>query len=154
MKSEEIMPKIHKLPLPHDGEYTLIDESHSVGPESLKTAIRNLDDMKIDCQPGSGRKIAIIEIGDNSQEYNTQIGKLLAESSIDVVIGICPEVKDILSQLTPAQEQYYFEDNTGLENFLAHELLQDGDTILIKGSQYGSGLRQTVERLIETVPEN
>jgi len=150
--------KVHRLRLPNGGEYTLIDESYSAQPESLKIAIRNLDSMNAGLPPGAsakgGRKIAVVgkmaEIGDKSAEMHCEIGRILAQTDIDVVVGICPETRDILAQLPDSKfEKHYFEDNTGLEDFLIGNLLRDGDAVLIKGSHYGSRLFETVEKLIK-----
>jgi len=149
--------KIHKLSLPAGGEYTLIDDSYSAQPESLKIAIRNLDKIEPAGLPAGalakvGRKIAVIgkmaEIGDRSAEFHREIGRVLSDTKIDIIVGVCPETKDILAELRPDQTQYYFENNDNLENFLTGELLQDGDTVLVKGSHYGSKLHQTVAKLM------
>jgi len=88
------------------------------------------------------------EIGERSREFHREIGRVLADTKIDIIVGVCPETRDILSELRPGQTQYYFDDNAGLENFLRDELLQPGDTVLIKGSHHGSKLHQTVAKLI------
>ncbi|MDR1207145.1 MAG: UDP-N-acetylmuramoyl-tripeptide--D-alanyl-D-alanine ligase [Rickettsiales bacterium] len=141
--------KTHALELQNGGKWTLIDESYSAQPESLKFAIKTLNKIK-----AAGRKIAVIgkmaEIGTQSQEMHIEIGRVLSDTDIDIVIGICPETKDILSQLSDGMfEKYYFENNDGLENFLTGELLRAGDVVLIKGSHYGSKLFKTVERLLK-----
>jgi UDP-N-acetylmuramoyl-tripeptide--D-alanyl-D-alanine ligase len=139
--------KIYELPLAKGG-WTLIDESYSAQPESLKIAIRNLDKMS-----GTGRKIAVVgkmaEIGDRSAEFHREIGRVLADTQIGTVVGICPETKDILSELRPDQTGHYFDNNENLESFLLNELLQDGDIVLVKGSHHGSKLHQTVAKLLK-----
>ena len=150
IKDFDVLPgrgKTHQLPLAGGGNYMLIDESYSAQPESLKIAIKNLDAM-----PTCGRKIAVIgkmaEIGEKSQEMHQEIGRLLAQADIDVVIGVCPETRDILAQLRPDQQQFYFENAQPVAEFLTGTLLRDGDTVLIKGSHYGSRLFETVDKLI------
>jgi len=139
--------KVHNLTLKNGGKWTLIDESYSAQPESLKLAIKNFDKMQ------AKHKIAVIgkmaEIGDQSEQMHREIGKLLAKTNINVVVGVCPETKDILGQLPASIKQFYFESADGLENFLSDELLDDGDVVLIKGSHYGSKLFQIVEKLLK-----
>ena len=130
------------------GEYTLIDDSYSGQPDSMKLAIETLSKMKTD-----GRKIAVLgkmaELGDTSQARHIEIGKALAASDVDVVIGVCPETKDMLSQLPAKIEQHYFENKDGLDEFLLNKLLQNNDNVLIKGARYSSKLYQVAENLIK-----
>lgn len=138
----------HKLKLADGGEYTLVDDSYSGQPEAMKLAIANLDKM-----PCEGRKIAVLgkmaELGDSSLSRHIEIGKAVANSDIDIVIGVCPEMRDMLAQLPPQKEQYYFENNQGLDEFLLNKCLQNNDIVLIKGARYSSKMYKTAESLIE-----
>lgn len=140
--------KIHHLPLKNGGEYTLIDDSYSGQPEAMKFAIDNLSKMKT-----SGRKIAVLgkmaELGNTSRARHIEIGKFLANSDVDIVIGVCPEMRDMLQQLPPRIEQHYFADKNGLESFLLNNLLQNGDILLIKGARYSSKLYQVTDSLLK-----
>ena len=140
--------KKHVLPLKSGGSYTLIDDSYSGQPEAMKIAIKALDSM-----PCQGRKIAILgkmaELGDTSKEQHISVGKLLAKCGIDIVVGVKPEMKDMLAQLSSNIEQYYFEDRNGLEDFLQNKLLQNGDILLIKGARYSSELYKVTEALLK-----
>ena len=131
-----------------NGSYTLIDDSYSGQPEAMKFAIQSLDKM-----PTNGRKIVVLgkmaELGNTSKERHIEIGKLLAGSSIDVVVGVCPEMKDMLEQLPSSKTQYYFEDKSPIAEFLLNDLLQNNDTVLIKGARYSSKLYQLTEELIK-----
>jgi UDP-N-acetylmuramyl pentapeptide synthase len=77
------------------------------------------------------------------------VGKCVATSNIDVVIGVCPEMKDMLSQLPKTIEQHYFENKDGIVEFLLEKLLQKDDIVLIKGSHYSSKLYQVASELIK-----
>ncbi|MFV0626454.1 MAG: UDP-N-acetylmuramoyl-tripeptide--D-alanyl-D-alanine ligase [Alphaproteobacteria bacterium] len=140
--------KRYKLSLPNGGEYTLIDESYSGQPEAMRLAIKSLNEIK-----AKGRKIVVLgkmaELGEHSQKEHILVGKTLADSKIDVVVCICPETKDILAQLGEKFETYYFENNDKLEDFLLNKLLQNNDTMLIKGARYSSKLYKTAKLLIE-----
>ena len=134
------------------GEYTLIDDSYSGQPEAMKIAIQTLSRME---QPG--RKIAVLgkmaELGDTSKARHIEIGQVLAASGIDVVVGVCPEMKDALAQLSPDTERHYFENKDGLDDFLRNKLLQNNDIVLIKGARYSSKLYQVAESLINSGAE-
>ena len=138
----------YKLRLPKGGEYTLIDDSYSGQPEAMKIAIKTLSKL-----PCVGRKIVVLgkmaELGEISQTQHTEIGKTVAQSDVDVVIGVCAEMKDMLAQVPDAKEKHYFENKEGLDEFLLNKCLQNNDIVLIKGARYSSKMYQVAESLIE-----
>ena len=140
--------KQHELKLPHGGTYTLIDDSYSGQPEAMKLAIKAL--AKSSC---NGRKIAVLgkmaELGDTSLAQHIEVGKLLAQTDIDIVVGVCSEMKDMLAQLPCDKTQYYFENKDGVAQFLLNNILQNGDKVLIKGARYSSKLYQVTEELLK-----
>ena len=93
------------------------------------------------------------ELGDTSKARHIEIGQVLAASGIDVVVGVCPEMKDALAQLSPDTERHYFENKDGLDDFLRNKLLQNNDIVLIKGARYSSKLYQVAESLINSGAE-
>jgi len=140
--------KKHILKLEKSGTYTLIDDSYSGQPEAMKLAITALDKM-----PSKGRKIAVLgkmaELGSHSKEKHIEIGQALAKTNIDIVVGVCEEMKDMLACLPKHMKQYYFESKDGLDEFLLKDLLQNEDILLIKGARYSSRLYQITEELIK-----
>ena len=136
------------LQLPQGGSYTLIDDSYSGQPEAMKLAVQTLDKMAT-----KGRKIVVLgkmaELGNTSQAQHIEIGKIVADSSVDVVVGVCEEMKDMLAQVSEGKKQYFFENKEGLEQFLLNKLLQNNDIVLIKGARYSSKLYQVAEALIK-----
>ena len=139
--------KRHILNLPN-GSYTLIDDSYSGQPEAMIMAINNLNKMQ-----SKGRKIAVLgkmaELGETSQARHEEVGQVLAQSNIDIVIGVCPETKDMLAQLPTDKKQYYFDTKDGVAEFLLNKLLQNGDTVLIKGARYSSQVYKITEELLK-----
>ncbi|MDD4556538.1 MAG: UDP-N-acetylmuramoyl-tripeptide--D-alanyl-D-alanine ligase [Alphaproteobacteria bacterium] len=139
--------KRYKIALPTGGSFTLIDDSYSGQPEAMRLALKSLSEIKT-----KGRKIAVLgkmaELGAHSQEEHIAVGKALEQTKIDVVVCVCPETKDILAQLGDKFETHYFENNENLGNFLLNNLLQNDDTMLIKGARYSSKLYKTAEFLI------
>lgn len=140
--------KKHGLHLDSGAEFTLIDESYSGQPEAMKLAVQTLSAMA-----GKGRKIAVLgkmaELGEHSKAKHIEIGEVLAQSKVDVVVGICPETKDMLAQLPTSIEQHYFENKEGLDGFLLNKLLQNNDIVLIKGARYSSELYKIADALIK-----
>ena len=100
-----------------------------------------------------GRKIAVLgkmaELGEHSKEKHIEIGKAIAEGDIDIVVGVKPEMQDMLAQLPERIEQHYFENKEGLGEFLLNKLLQNNDIVLIKGARYSSELYKVTESLIK-----
>lgn len=137
----------HYLKLPNGGSYTLIDDSYSGQPEAMKIAIETLAKTKHD-----GRKVVVLgkmaELGDTSKARHIEIGQTVAATDIDVVVGVCPEMKDMLAQLPTEKEQHYFENKEGVDEFLLNKCLQNNDIVLIKGARYSSKLYQVTDSLI------
>ena len=159
-KAEAMIPKFeplagrgkHWILKENFGTYTLIDDSYSGQPEAMKIAIETLCKM-----PKKGRKIAVLgkmaELGDTSKIRHVEIGQVLADSDVDIVVGVCEEMKDTLAQLNPQQTSFYFENKDGLDDFLKNKLLQNNDIVLIKGARYSSKLYQVTESLINSGAE-
>ena len=140
--------KKHIVNLTKGGQFMLIDDSYSGQPEAMRIAIKSLD--KMECR---GRKIAVLgkmaELGDFSKKEHIAVGKVLADTNIDIVVGVKPETKDILAQLPERVEQYYFDNKDGLAEFLLNKLLQNGDILLIKGARYSSELYKVTDELLK-----
>lgn len=132
----------------HKGTYTLIDDSYSGQPEAMKLAIKSLNSLK-----ANGRKIAVLgkmaELGACSKQKHIEIGQELAKSNINIVVGVCPEMTDMLAELPPHITQYYFENKDNVADFLLNQLLQNEDIVLIKGARYSSKLYQVADELKE-----
>ncbi len=130
------------------GVYTLVDDSYSGQPEAMKFAIKSLDKM-----PCKGRKIAVLgkmaELGDTSKQQHIEVGQVVAESKIDIVVGVCAEMKDMLSQIKDGRQTFYFENKEGVADFLLNKLLQNNDIVLIKGARYSSKLYQVTDELLK-----
>ena len=88
------------------------------------------------------------ELGDTSKARHIEIGQTVAATDIDVVVGVCPEMKDMLAQLPTEKEQHYFENKEGVDEFLLNKCLQNNDIVLIKGARYSSKLYQVTDSLI------
>lgn len=130
------------------GVYTLVDDSYSGQPEAMKLAIKALDKM-----PCKGKKIAVLgkmaELGDTSKQQHIEVGKVVAHAHIDVVIGVCEEMKDMLAQIKDGRETMFFENKEGLSDFLLNKVLQNNDIVLIKGARYSSKLYQVADELLK-----
>ena len=116
----------------HDKSITVIDDSYNASVISMQNAIDILS--SIDAK----RHVAILgemlELGNQSQQSHTQIGKYIMESIVDSVYTVGDGAKPIdtvLSQSKIPHQHYNTADD--LQDPLI-ELINDGDVILIKGS--------------------
>ena len=82
-----------------------------------------------------------------AKERHIEIGRVVAASDIDIVIGVCPEMKDMLAQVPDTKEKHYFETKDGVAEFLLNKCLQNNDIVLIKGARYSSKLYQVTDSL-------
>lgn len=109
--------------------FTLIDESYNANPVSMKATLDALAQTE-------GRRVAILgdmfELGENSDALHAEVGSYAGEVGIDLLICIGENAKHIYDGAEP-QKKVYFPTK---EEFLAkkEDLLQTGDTILIKAS--------------------
>lgn len=129
----------------------IIDDTYNAAPASMRLALETLEAVP------SGRKIAVLgnmlELGKYSYEAHQSIGNLAGEVA-DLLVCVGDKGKviaDAAGNQMPKENIYTFENST-LAKSKVQELVQPGDTILVKGSQ---GMR--MERVVEEImaePEN
>jgi UDP-N-acetylmuramoyl-tripeptide--D-alanyl-D-alanine ligase len=119
-------------PLPGGG--LLINDSYNANPTSMRAALENLAEHE-------GRKVAILgemaELGPTSPEYHREMGELVGDLDIDVVLGV--------GELAKAYGGDWVE-NAAKAAEHAPELVQPGDVVLVKGSR-AVGLEVVAEAL-------
>ena len=115
--------------------FTLIDESYNANPVSMKATLDALSQTE-------GRRVAILgdmfELGENSDALHREVGSYAKATGIDLLICIGENARHIYEGANESQK----ESTTvvchfaGKEEFIKQkeELLQTGDTILIKAS--------------------
>ena len=121
-----------RLNIRHGNGFTVIDDSYNAAPESMKSAIRTLMSAE------SGRKIAMLagmnELGEQSESYHEEVGRFAAESGVTLVAGVGEKAADIVKGAEEAGgNAAWFGSNEELFEALP-ELLEKGDTVLVKGS--------------------
>ena len=108
--------------------YKIIDETYNANYDSMREAIKNLSKE-------SGRKIAVLgdmlELGDYSKEIHENIGKVVSENNIDLLITVGNDSKYINDNVTI--ENVHFNTNEEAIKFLK-EILTNGDVVLLKAS--------------------
>lgn len=127
---------------------TIIDDTYNSSPVAVSEALRTLGEI----HNTKGRKIAILgdmlELGKYSIKAHEKAGKEASETaSILVTIGI--KARDIaMGALDNGMDEkniYQFDKSLEAGKFI-EEMIEDGDVILIKGSQ---GVR--MEKIVEEI---
>ena len=141
--------KISKINLSENEAAILIDDSYNGQPEAVRQAIETLSLME---RSAGARKIAIIgrmmELGEHSKAEHISVGKVLANSDIDIVIGVGEETKDLLDQIPNSKQKIYKENVSGLFEELRDSIIKPNDIILIKGSHYASRVFEISDKLL------
>ena len=113
---------------------TLINDSYNASYESMSASIKYL------ANHNGKRKIAVLgdmfELGEYSKEIHTNVGKLVAQYNIDVLICEGEASKDIIKGATENNskiETYLLNSNDEILSKLKKDL-RDGDIVLVKAS--------------------
>ena len=108
--------------------YKIIDETYNANYDSMREAIKNLGKE-------SGRKIAVLgdmlELGDYSKEIHSNIGKVVNENNIDLLVTVGNDSKYINDNSNT--NNVHFSNNEDAINYLK-EIIKEGDIILLKAS--------------------
>ena len=127
---------------------TIINDAYNSNPESASRAVREFSRF-----PSTGRRVAVIgdmrELGPTSETYHRELGRQLAESGVDVVVGVGRECRALLAELDGRKEKHGFESVDELKPTL-DGLIKTGDVVLHKGSR-GVGLERVVKWMGERV---
>ncbi|HDZ49702.1 MAG TPA: UDP-N-acetylmuramoyl-tripeptide--D-alanyl-D-alanine ligase, partial [Candidatus Aerophobetes bacterium] len=145
LASFELPPMRSQLYIFNDCQ--LIDDSYNANPESMKEALRLLQER------GGQRKIAILgdmlELGNKAELYHYQLGKQAGESGVDALFVLGEFSKEVSRGAREAgtKNTFFFQDREKLKNEL-FSYLRRGDSLLVKGSR-GMKMEEIVEDLKE-----
>jgi len=130
------------------GERTLINDAYNANPNSMELALETFSELK-----GRGRAIAVLgdmlELGNYAEEAHRQLGKRIAELSIDflLVMGeMAPVVMESAIREGFAHERVRVVESHSEAVSILREISRKGDWILVKGSR-GMGMEKVVEGL-------
>lgn len=125
--------------------YTVIDDTYNANPTSVQASV----DVLKKC---SGRRVCILgdmrELGPESARLHEQVGEYVADSEIERILCVGADSEHMFHGVckTAPDRALYFETQESLIASLS-ELIQQGDTILVKASR-GMHLEQTVQFLL------
>jgi UDP-N-acetylmuramoyl-tripeptide--D-alanyl-D-alanine ligase len=125
---------------------TIINDAYNSNPESASRAVREFSRF-----PSGGRRVAVIgdmgELGPTSESYHRELGRQLAESPVDVVVGVGRECRALLAELEGRKEMHGFASVDEMKASL-DGLIKAGDAVLLKGSR-----RVGLERIVKWMGE-
>jgi UDP-N-acetylmuramoyl-tripeptide--D-alanyl-D-alanine ligase len=121
-----------RMQIHRTAKITILNDTYNANPDSTLAALATLHTMV-----SKGKKIAVLsdmlELGHQAEKLHQQIGKALAQYSVDILFTV-----GALSKCTYnaafVETKAHFENKTVLTEHLFHTL-DDGDIVLIKGSR-------------------
>ncbi len=132
---ESLQPLGGRFHIVRTEAYTIIDDCYNANPMSMKGSLAVLQDAL-------GRKVAILgdmgELGPDEAQLHREVGEYAGELDIDLFLCVgelCRHMADGILEMAPGRQVCYFES---MERFLGAlpELIQGGDTILVKASHF------------------
>lgn len=132
------------------GEYKIFADCYNSSLDSIESAAKTLDIIKLDKK---FKKIAVIadvkELGEISKETHSQIGKNLANHDIQKMIFFGNETKYSYEEYKKIKDNVvYFDNREKMHNYI-EKIIKPGDLILFKGS-HGMHLTDSIDMLFGT----
>jgi UDP-N-acetylmuramoyl-tripeptide--D-alanyl-D-alanine ligase len=129
--------------------FSVINDSYNSNPAALISMVQTLTGGAVNAK----RKIVVagemLELGPDAERIHRDTGRQLADSGIDLLIGVRGLARELVEGALSAgfSEAYFAIDSAEAGELLA-KTVSDGDTILIKGSR---GVR--TEKVLEILSE-
>ncbi|MBF0490249.1 MAG: UDP-N-acetylmuramoyl-tripeptide--D-alanyl-D-alanine ligase [Candidatus Omnitrophica bacterium] len=127
------------------GKGWLINDSYNANPVSMRSAIQTLKELE-----SLGKKILVVadmlELGTKTKELHAQVGRVIAQSGIDVLITVGALSRHLAAQARAHNKNmkvFACADIDSAQKNLA-KILANGDAVLVKGSR-----RMAMERVVE-----
>ncbi|MHB1158164.1 MAG: UDP-N-acetylmuramoyl-tripeptide--D-alanyl-D-alanine ligase [Phycisphaerales bacterium] len=137
---------------------TLINDAYNANPESMKAALAVLRTHQPDTP--CARRVAVLgdmgELGEQSPSLHRQLGRQLAESSIDFAILIGPNMlyaAETLTKVWPPARVHIITSWTDQTPDQVAALLLPNDLVLLKASRY-MGLERIVPAIEQRYENN
>jgi UDP-N-acetylmuramoyl-tripeptide--D-alanyl-D-alanine ligase len=121
----------HRLVVGRCGPLTLIDDCYNANPVSVRAALDEL------ASRDGGRRVVVLgemrELGNHAVRCHREVGAMMRERGIDVVVGVGPLTRDTLSAARPPVAHHF--DDTDAACTAVPAMLQPGDVVLVKASR-------------------
>ncbi|MCW3064059.1 MAG: UDP-N-acetylmuramoyl-tripeptide--D-alanyl-D-alanine ligase, partial [Solirubrobacterales bacterium] len=122
----------------------VIDDCYNANPMSVRAG---LEDLSLTARARGGRAVAVLgdmlELGPGEREAHEEAGRQAAAAEVDVLVTVGPRAA---AMADPFGGEAYPVASAAEAAALLPEVLQPGDTLLVKGSR-GVGLEVVVEAL-------
>ena len=124
---------------------SLVDESYNSNPLSLRSAIKNFDEMDV-----SNRKKHLIlgdmlELGNHSKKLHSGLGSVLNATTINSVNVIGKYVKNVFKEIHSNKKGLILKNNSQIISLIKNNL-NNNDYLMIKGSN-STGLNELTNNL-------
>ena len=126
-----------------------ISDCYNANPESVRAGLESFARL-----PHAGRKIVVLgdmlELGESSEKYHREIGRLLAEDTFDLVLAVGPMSRHTIKSAQAAgarrERLHYFSDARDCAE-AAPTIIKPGDLVYLKGSR-GIGLEAVLKAFV------
>jgi UDP-N-acetylmuramoyl-tripeptide--D-alanyl-D-alanine ligase len=124
------------------GDITVVNDCYNANPMSMRAA---LDDLAVSA---AGRKVAVLgdmlELGPEEGAYHEDVGRLAREAGVELLVTVGPLAERMRATFEGGEHRHAPDARAAAR--LVPELLEPGDTVLVKGSR-GVGLEVVAQAL-------
>ncbi|MDB9935326.1 bifunctional UDP-N-acetylmuramoyl-L-alanyl-D-glutamate--2,6-diaminopimelate ligase MurE/UDP-N-acetylmuramoyl-tripeptide--D-alanyl-D-alanine ligase MurF [Candidatus Pelagibacter sp.] len=123
----------------------IVDESYNSNPLSLKSAIKNFDELKID---NSKKKLILgdmLELGNYSKKLHLEVGKEINKTSLKNINVVGKHILHTYKTLDKHRRGAILKDKSKIIDLIKNDL-NNNDYLMIKGSN-STGLNNLVNKL-------
>lgn len=138
----------HRLEvIKHKSGAFILDDSYNSNPWAALSALEYFNKL------ARGKKIAVLgdmlELGDYNETAHRELGREVAKSDFEVVIGVGKSTKFLIEEVSKKSEntRTYLFTNVNEALPVVRSLVKDGTSVLVKGSR-SIGLDKLVAQLI------
>lgn len=129
--------------------FTVINDSYNSNP----TALLSMIDTLVEGSVGAKRKIVVagemLELGENEKGIHSETGARIAESGVDMLIGVRGLARGMVDGAKSAGfENAVFATDSDEAGEMLAATISDGDVVLVKGSR-GVRTEKVIEKLLE-----
>jgi UDP-N-acetylmuramoyl-tripeptide--D-alanyl-D-alanine ligase len=123
------------------GDIVVVNDCYNANPMSMRAA---LDDLAVSA---AGRRVAVLgdmlELGPGEAAYHEEVGRRAAQAGVGLLVTVGPRAARMGATYTGAHRH---ADDARAAAALVPDLLEPGDTVLVKGSR-GVGLEVVAQAL-------
>lgn len=126
-----------RMQILYAGKWTILNDAYNANPASMQAALETIGSARL-----PGRRIAVLgemrELGATSADHHREIGRLAAQSNLDALICVGEGTRETavaaIQAGLEASRVRWVADASVAAGFVPG-LLQDNDTLLLKGSR-------------------